>query len=278
MSGSAPAAWGPQARRASLCITLDNLGEASALERGLHPPDAPIGRHYTATTFLPALLDTLGERRVTYFIEASNCALYPDALRSLHEAGHEIGLHGWRHERWHAQAPSRRQQLLADSMRAMRALDIEPAGFRPPGGALPPGGLGELKAAGLDYCSPLADPHHLPHVEADGLAVLPFSWTHVDAFVLDPDLGVLRESFGWPPEPSSPKAWVQSLDTLLDDLQTQGGHATVIFHPYLLGRDRQMLAVFRHFLREVDACPDLWTPTCRELAASLARPPFAGPV
>ena len=63
-------------------LTFDNLGEASELERGTWPPDEPLGRHPSVLTALPRLLselDVLG-LRATFFVEAINCELYPDAL------------------------------------------------------------------------------------------------------------------------------------------------------------------------------------------------------
>ena len=38
--------------------------------------------------------------RTTFFIESWNLHVYPDAVRSVVEAGHEIGCHGMRHEIW----------------------------------------------------------------------------------------------------------------------------------------------------------------------------------
>ena len=67
----------------ALVLTIDNLGEARALERGTQPPDAPVGDDPSVTVALPWLLDELESHRLsaTFFVEAINTELYPDAVK-----------------------------------------------------------------------------------------------------------------------------------------------------------------------------------------------------
>jgi Polysaccharide deacetylase len=46
-----------------------------------------------------ALINILSERIVpaTFFVLGQNAKRWPDILRLMHEAGHEIGNHGWSH-------------------------------------------------------------------------------------------------------------------------------------------------------------------------------------
>ena len=87
---------------ATVSLTFDNLGEVADLERGQWPADAPLGRHASVTRTLPRVLQALGEAgvRATFFVEGRNAELYPDALRSIAAAGHEVAFHGWQHEPW----------------------------------------------------------------------------------------------------------------------------------------------------------------------------------
>ena len=94
--------FGPAGLPSALVLTIDNLGEARALERGTQPPDAPVGDDPSVTEALPWLLDELESAGLTatFFVEAINTELYPDALKQIAARGHGLGLHGWRHEEW----------------------------------------------------------------------------------------------------------------------------------------------------------------------------------
>jgi polysaccharide deacetylase family protein (PEP-CTERM system associated) len=56
---------------------------------------------------LDALLRLLSERgtRVTFFVLANVAQAYPNVIRSIAEAGHEIASHGWSHCRVYLQSP-----------------------------------------------------------------------------------------------------------------------------------------------------------------------------
>ena len=243
--------------RATVSLTFDNLGEVTALARGQWPEDEPLGRHPSVTRALPrilALLDDAG-LRATFFIEGLNAELYPDALRELAAAGHEVAYHGWRHEPWAELEPASERELLERGVAALAALGLRPAGFRPPGGELTRASAALLRELGFAYCSPMGE----EVARRDGLVVLPFRWPLVDAFHYLARFGDLRGSR----EPSPPSALREAVMTALD----RGGHVTLVFHPFLTEREERF-----ELLREVlgrlrdDA---LWCAPCREVAAAV---------
>src|SRR5690348_5458059 len=93
---------GPDPGARAFVLTFDNLGEASALQRGTWDPDTPLGSDPSVTRALPWLLDALDTSglRATFFVEGINCELNPGALRAISARGHELGVHGWEHEAW----------------------------------------------------------------------------------------------------------------------------------------------------------------------------------
>jgi peptidoglycan/xylan/chitin deacetylase (PgdA/CDA1 family) len=241
---------------ASVSLTFDNLGEVSALERGQWPEDAPLGRHFSVTRALPRLLDLLAETglRATFFVEGLNAELYPDTLRELDAAGHEVALHGWRHEPWADLEPARERALLERGLERMGALGLRPVGFRPPGGDLTPASLGLLRELGFEYCSPAGG-----QVEVcDGLVVLPFRWELIDAFHYLPNFAELRGA----QEPRSPAALRAAVMGALD---TADGHLTLLFHPFLTEPDER-LEVLRDVLQRLH---DVHCVPCRDVSRAL---------
>ena len=237
-----------------ISVTFDNLGEVTALARGQWPVGEPLGQHFSVTRALPRLLELLDETgvRATFFVEGLNTELYPDALRGIAAAGHEVAYHGWRHEPWADLEPAAERESLERGVRAMDELGLRPVGFRPPGGELTPATPGLLRELGFTYCSPEAGAAE----PLDGIAVLPFRWPLVDAFHYLPHFGDLRERYLGSPDPQPPARLRAEIEAALGG----EGFVALLFHPFLLDDDEHF-AVLRDVLEHVDALP------CREVAA-----------
>jgi peptidoglycan/xylan/chitin deacetylase (PgdA/CDA1 family) len=217
----------------TVVLTFDNLGEAAELERGAWPADRPVGQHPSVSKGLPRLLaelDGLG-LRATFFVEAINCVLHPDAVRSIAEHGHEIGIHGWRHESWEGLAPEHERTILEHSRAAFDGIGVDARAFRPPGGAINAGTPTLLKENGCRWASPLGT---RTHVDEDGFGWVPFEWGLVDAYFLMERFGSLRAHHGDPASPVPPAATAERLRAGLYDAT---GPRTLILHPFLLADD-----------------------------------------
>ena len=226
-----PYAWGPDACRAAVSVTFDNLGEAADLERGLWPEDTPLGRHFSGKRTLPRILDTLEDLdlRSTFFVEGLNAELYPEALLEIVDSGHELGLHGWRHEYWPNLSPSDEARALERGVNKMHAIGVRPHGFRPPGGRLTRSSPELLTNLGFTHCSPAGSGIGF----LDGLVVVPFAWRLIDAYYYLPRFGGLREAFTGSSEPLSPMRFGETISAALEDTVREGGHLTLLFHPFL---------------------------------------------
>jgi len=257
-------AWGPAGKRTSVSVTFDNLGEACDINMGRWPAAQPFGNHYTATRVLPRLLAELDGLCVTYFIEAVNAGLYPAQLRALRDAGHEIGLHAWGHENWGRLTSGEQRSNLATSVAALRSIDVDPIGFRPPGGAIDANSLALLHENGFTYCSPVSGDAQIRLQQ--GMVVLPFAWRHVDAYLIDPDLAEFRAANGDHRTPASADEWEQTVNHAFDEAVNGRQHLTVIFHPYLFGADERLWQVLSRFLHRMRASDDVWLASCREIA------------
>lgn len=225
--------------RAPLALTFDNLGEATELERGTWPAGRPVGRHPTVTEVLPRLLDLLDERglRATFFVEAINAELYPDALRELAARGHEVGHHGWRHEAWSRLDPGEEAAALTRGLDAFARLDLRVSGFRPPGGDVNPGTLALLAGAGLTWCSPAGETAEV----RDGVAIVPFRWALVDAYHVMDRFADLRAGHGDPPAALDAGALRDRLIAELERHAARGRAGCLVLHPFV-GADPAHLA------------------------------------
>jgi len=245
--------------RAAVSVTFDNLGEVTALARGEWPAGEPLGEHFTVTRMLPRIMDLLEETglRATFFVEGLNAELYPEALRSLADAGHEVAYHGWCHETWSELEVDDERDLLARGVRAFADLGLRPAGFRPPGGALTPTSTRALADVGLEYCSPAGE-----MVETrDGIVVLPFRWPLVDAFHYLPQFGGLLP----------PARLAADIDAALETATRDGAFLALLFHPFL-SEPEERFAVLRGALQRVRELVDAGAvrcAPCRDVAASL---------
>jgi peptidoglycan/xylan/chitin deacetylase (PgdA/CDA1 family) len=220
--------FGPDQPSSTLVLTFDNLGEAAALERGELPPGTRVGRDPSVTTALPWLLDQLDRHGLiaTFFVEAINCELYPDAVQEIVAGGHEVGHHGWAHETWRELSLQNERDALTRGLDAFAKLGLRPRGFRPPGGELTEHTPALLRELGFEWCSPEGGAAH----NDDGLAYVPFDWELVDAYHLMDSFGALRASRG---DPETRRAPAELADWLAHRIAA-GGHQTLILHPFLM--------------------------------------------
>lgn len=214
----------------AIVLTFDNLGEASALQRGTWDPDTPLGSDPSVTRALPWLLDALDTSglRATFFVEGINCELNPEALRAISVRGHELGAHGWEHEAWGGLDAGSERELLTRANRAFASLGLSPRGFRPPGGELTARTPALLRELGFEWCSPAgAGP---PSVD-DDLVVIPFDWELVDAYHLMERFADLRERRG---DSRAPLGAEEAGERMAAALGNGDGERTVIMHPFLM--------------------------------------------
>jgi peptidoglycan/xylan/chitin deacetylase (PgdA/CDA1 family) len=257
--GEARERW-PARARAAASVTFDNLGEAAEQELGM---PAPTGAHHSVTTALPIVLAELAEAgvRATFFVEGINAETYPDALRSIVDAGHECGYHAWRHEEWNRLTEAEEHENLTRGVAAMRGCGLEPAGFRPPGGLLGERTLGLLRAHGLSYCSPAG-----AGVGIDRTVLLPFAWRNVDAYHLLPQFAALRSHVDGSSEPGGPERVAEALIAAIDDAIARRTHATLVLHTWLIEAERDTVRAVLGQLQASAQAGNVWLARCDEVA------------
>lgn len=267
--------WGPDSCRAGVSVTFDNLGEAADLERGQWPENEPLGYHFSVKHTLPRILDTLEELalRATFFVEGINAELNSEALLEISNSGHELGYHGWRHEFWPNLNPSNEARLLERGVRKMDELGVRPRGFRPPGGRLTPSSPELLESLGFTHCSPAGTGIGF----LGNLVVLPFEWRLIDAYFFLPRFGGLRETDTGSSEPLPLVRFRETLSSALQGVVRDGGHLTLVFHPFLEEQEDRF-GIMRGALEAVrDLTQDglVWCAPCRDVASWVRKRPGA---
>jgi peptidoglycan/xylan/chitin deacetylase (PgdA/CDA1 family) len=264
-------------------LTFDNLGEAAEIELGLRGADEPCGGHWSVVSALPVVLEELAGAGAglpaTFFVEGINAEIYPDALRSIAAAGHEVGFHAWCHEDWAGLTPAQEAENLDRGLAALRGLGLSVGGFRPPGGLIGPDTTGLLAARGVRYCSPAGNGPGLD----DGLAVLPFAWPAVDVFHVLPQFAALRAHVGapWSEEPGGSDAVRTALLAAVGQAVADGGHAVLVLHTWMAEGERDALHDVLARCAAGAASGELWVARCDAVAEWVAARPaeFAsGPV
>lgn len=122
---------------ALVCFTMDNLGDAADLGRGvINAPRQP-GQRPALEQGFPALLDLYRrfDIRITHFIEGWSAEAYPDYIAMDLADGHNLGMHGWQHELWSALDYDRALEIATRATEAIeKAGGARPTAFRAPGG------------------------------------------------------------------------------------------------------------------------------------------------
>lgn len=92
-----------------------------------------------------------GGHRATFFVVGRKALEHADVIREIHAAGHEIGLHGYQHDRLYSLKPPK--YVADDIARTQRAVEqacgLRPSLFRPPVGYLSSRTAAGAKRAGV---------------------------------------------------------------------------------------------------------------------------------
>jgi len=275
-----PVTW-PDGRRAAACFTFDVDGESAVLST--HPQAASrmsVMSHqaYGPLVGVPRLLDLLERHsvRATFFVPGFTAHRYPDVVRAIAAAGHEIGHHGYLHEPLIDVEPDAEAAILDRGLDALAEVaGVRPAGYRAPMWELTFHSPALLHERGFQYDSSLMDADH-PYLldVGDGrrtLVEIPVHWALDDweQYCYIPDIagtGLMRA-----PDDML-RTWTAELDAMTD----AGGCFVLTNHPFLTGRPARARALDQ-LIRHAAGRPDLWVTTLADVAAHIASLPDPRP-
>lgn len=264
----------PDGIRAAAAFTFDVDAESGVLAADPSAARrASVMSHqaYGPRTGVPRLLRLLDRQRIraTFFVPGYTAERWPDAIRSIRDAGHEIGHHGYLHESVAGLDPEAEERLL---IRGLEALDtvagVRPIGWRAPMWEASWSSPSILARHGFRYDSSLMDadqPYRLaaPSAGASDATIveLPIQWALDDweQYVYLPDLsgsGVIQ----------SPGHVVETWRAELDAMVEAGGSFILTNHPFASGRPSRAAAL-EDLIEHAARIDGLWIAALDEICA-----------
>lgn len=261
----------PGGARAVVCVTIHMDGPAVEAGLGLAPLGINSCGRYAARRGVPRYLDMLARRGVpaTFFMCGYDAELYPELMREVHSAGHEIAAHGYMHEGWD---PGEGEPALLEKTHKILADTVgeAPVGWCSPSGRKSFRTLPTLKRLGYRYDASEKD-EDLPYLATidgevrDDFVILPNNTVSLD------DVPLYRQGQALPSE---------VLQSFLDELEVlrQGdGYIHLAIHPkasWGSGVPARARVVDR-FLEEAARDPGIRFVTLKDLAEHCLADPGA---
>ncbi|MGA2868815.1 MAG: polysaccharide deacetylase [Verrucomicrobiota bacterium] len=264
----------PDAQRCAAMLCFDVDGETTALSE-----DLALGRRrtlmsqceYGPRVGVPRLLGLLAHLQVpaTFFVPGYIAEQHPQMVEAIIAAGHEIGLHGYLHEKLAYLNETEEEAILLRSLDILtRITGARPTGFRAPWFEINPWTPDLLLKHHLSYCaSEMGD--DVPYFHKNGLVEIPGQWLLEDweqfAFNADP-------AWGFVPENCEKvfDLWWREFTAMHD----YGCCFVLTLHPWLSGRPSrvQLLEDLVGAMRKKGA---VWFARGREIAAHFKKHPAA---
>ena len=189
----------PENAPCAVALSFDNDHETPWLNAGDTRPGSLSEAEYGFRRGMPRILSLLAEFEVkaTFFIPGLAAHLHPADVEGILAAGHEVGLHGWNHERPSSLASGEEERLLHRSIELFQnSFGITPRGMRTPSFDTSTQTLNLAVGVGLRYDSSMMaddEPYEILLAEKpSGLIEVPVDWSRDDAiyFLTDRDAGL----------------------------------------------------------------------------------------
>lgn len=261
----APRVW-PGGARVAVALSFDFDNETPSLRDNQTSPSLMSNGQYGARTGLPRVLALLDDYDVpaSFFIPAVSALLYPEEVKRIVEAGHEIGVHGWIHERNSGLEKRDEKELLERAIETLTKLTgKKPSGIRTPSWDYSPHTLEIIEELGLFYDSSLmADdsPYELvASGRPTGIVELPVEWILDDA----PYFNMSR--FGNLRPHTTPDEVYTIWRAEFDRAYEEGGMFLLTNHPHMIGH-RSRIEMLERLVQHIRRHPGVWFATHEQVA------------
>ena len=268
-----PAKW-PNGGRVAVALSFDMDAETGFLRSGNMTPQ-PLSRgEYGPRVGVPRILRMLDKHRVpvTFFIPAIAGQLHPDAVDAILRSPlkHEVGVHGWVHERLTEVEPEEERTLTRRAFEWWtERLGRKPVGIRTPSWDFTAATLSIIQDLGFLYDSSLMGDDRPYEIIAGGrptgLVELPVEW------ILD---DYTYYGLDWAAHAYHRVGDNDVYETYraeFDKAYEEGTMFLLTMHPFVTGH-RSRLATLERLVVHMESKPGVWFATHEQIArAARAR-------
>jgi peptidoglycan-N-acetylglucosamine deacetylase len=227
----------------TVCLTFDVDAEAglgAELTTSRHRLGTLTEHEFSVRRGLPRIVELLGEHglRGTFYVPGATAQRYPEAIRALVDAGHEIAHHGHHHLASHELDATRQAAEIDEGLAALRPFLGAAFGYRSPAWELTPETADLLVARSFAYDSSLMgdDRPYWLRAGSGRILELPIHWS-LDDYIW---FGMGRGT-----QPTASSAWLEAWTDELACAARDDRPATLTFHPEVIGRGYRALALGR---------------------------------
>jgi peptidoglycan-N-acetylglucosamine deacetylase len=261
-----PKAW-PGGARVAVGLSFDLDNETGSLRDNITSPSLLSQGEYGSRAGLPRVLALLDRHQIaaSFFVPAVSALLHQDSMKAIIASRrHEVGLHGWIHERNSQLDRATERDLLGRAAKTLETITgARPAGMRTPSWDYSPHTIEIAKELGLVYDSSLmADdrPYEvLAAGQPTGIVELPVEW------ILD------DYPYFWMDRPSTVRPtmtpdevfsiWKAEFDGAYDER----GMFILTMHPHVIGH-RARAAMLERLITYMKSKPGVWFATHEQIA------------
>jgi peptidoglycan/xylan/chitin deacetylase (PgdA/CDA1 family) len=260
-----PTSW-PNGGRVAVGLSFDVDNATATLSTGNLDYEVISRGEYGAVDGLPRILRMLDRQQIpaSFFIPAVSVELHPNMIKEIQgsKMNHEIGIHGWIHERLPVLNDEQEEQrLLNQSLETLtRMAGKKPVGYRAPSWKFSKFTLGQIKAAGFLYDSSLMASDDAYELQLDGkptgLVELPIERILDDA-----------PYFGGNADGSMPSlaSVYEVFQSEFDVAYQESGLYLLTMHPHMTGH-RSRVAMLEKLIGYMKGKPGVWFATHEQIA------------
>ena len=261
-----PKGW-PNGGRVAVGLSFDFDNETPSLRDGQTSPALMAQGEYGARAGLPRILNLLDRYNIpaTFFIPAISAKLHPQGVKDIvSKKRHEIGIHGWIHERNSLLAEADERELMRRSIDALTEMTgRKPIGIRTPSWDLSPWTMKLVREFGLLYDSSLMADDRPYEILIDGTATgvveLPVEWIADDFPYFGRDRQTTLRPYTTPDQVLT--IWRAEFDKAYEE----GTMFILTMHPHVIGH-RSRVAMLERLIQHMRTRPGVWFATHEEIA------------